>query len=115
MFGPQAIHVASPVGNHCMQPALVLKLVNTFAQSRHCLSFQAIVYLNPQCGQIVPVVGILLLHLLDMPLQDLTKHLLDLLLATHSGANNNNTLSMQISLRVLLIVQAQRAPTCLLQ
>ena len=50
--------------------------------------FQAIVHGNPKSGHSVPVVGLLLLHLLDMRLQDLTKHLLDLLLAINGGANN---------------------------
>ena len=56
------------------------------------------------------------LHLLDMPLQDLTKHHLDLLLAINGEANNNKIrFCADEPEDCLMISQAQTTPTSLLQ
>ena len=49
-------------------------------------------------------------------MQYLTKHFLDLLQAINGGTNyNNRILYMMMSLRVLMMFQAQTTPTSLLQ
>ena len=59
---------------------------------------------------------LLLLHLLDLPLHDLIKHFLDLLEAISGGTNSRGrVLSMMMSLRILMIFQAQTTHTGLLQ
>ena len=80
-------------------------LASTVAHSGPCLYFQAMVHWNAQSGQIVLVVGNPPPPPLGMPLQDLTKHLLDLV-AINGGASISRILSIVMSL-----IKDQIAPT----